>query len=68
MPKNTQVAPGEHTYTLEPSLQPKRARLRTSGNLLWSPSWLLGSRFRRSRCWLGYHNRIGNGFRNIDGF
>ena len=39
-----------------------------SGNLLWSLNWLLGSRFRGSRCWLRYHNRIGNGFRNIDGF
>jgi hypothetical protein len=23
-------------------------------------NWLLGSGFCRSRCWLGYHNRIGN--------
>lgn len=38
------------------------------GNLLRDPNWLLGSGFCRSRCWLGYHNRIGNRLRNIDGF
>lgn len=38
------------------------------GNLLRDPNWLLGSGFCRSRCWLGYHNRIGNCLRNIDGF
>jgi hypothetical protein len=38
------------------------------GNLIRDPNWLLGSGFRRSRCWLGYHNRIGNRLRNIDGF
>src|SRR6266487_2388083 len=32
------------------------------------PNWLLGGGFRRSRCWLGYHNRIGNRLRNIYGF
>jgi hypothetical protein len=32
------------------------------------PNWLLGGGFRRSRCWLGYHNRIGNRLRNIDWF
>src|SRR6476469_5976065 len=36
------------------------------GNLLRDPNWLLGSGFCRSRCWLGYHNRIGNRLRNID--
>jgi len=44
---------------------PKCAAL---GNLLGDPNWLLGSGFCRSRCWLGYYNRIGNRFRNIDGF
>jgi hypothetical protein len=34
------------------------------GNLLRDPNWLLGSGFCRSRCWLGYYNRL----RNIDGF
>jgi hypothetical protein len=38
------------------------------GNLLRDPHWLLGSGFGRSRCWLGYHNRIGNRLRNVDGF
>ena len=38
------------------------------GNLLRDPNRLLGSGFCRSRCWLGYHNRIGNCLRNIDGF
>jgi hypothetical protein len=38
------------------------------GNLLRDPNRLLGSGFCRSRCWLGYHNRIGNRLRNIDGF
>jgi hypothetical protein len=40
------------------------------GNLVRNSNWLLGSRFCRSRCWcwLGYHNRIGNRLRNIDGF
>jgi hypothetical protein len=38
------------------------------GNLLRDPNWLLGSGFCRSRCWLGYHNRIWNRLRNIDGF
>ena len=38
------------------------------GNLLRDPNWLLGSGFCRSRCWLGYHDRIGNRLRNIDGF
>ena len=38
------------------------------GNLLRVPNWLPGSGFCRSRCWLGYHNRIGNRLRNIDGF
>jgi hypothetical protein len=32
------------------------------------PNWLLGSGFCRSRCWPGYHNRIGNRLRNVDGF
>ena len=36
---------------------PLRRRL---GNLLRYPSWVLGSGFRRSRCWLGYHDWIGN--------
>ena len=44
---------------------PLRRRL---GNLLRDPSWLLGSGFCRSRCWLGYHDWIGNRLRNIDGF
>src|SRR5258707_14170339 len=35
---------------------------------LQSLNWLLGSGFCRSRCWLGYHNRIRNRLRNIDGF
>src|SRR3989440_13089200 len=39
-----------------------------SGNFLRDPNWLLGGGFCRSRCWLGYHNRIGNCLRNIDGF
>jgi hypothetical protein len=38
------------------------------GNLLRDPNWLLGSGFCRSRCWFGYHNRIGNRLRNIYGF
>src|SRR5439155_17754572 len=38
------------------------------GNLLRDPNWLLGSGFCRSRCWLGYYNRIGNRLRNIDRF
>jgi hypothetical protein len=38
------------------------------GNLLRDPNGLLGSWFCRSRCWLGYHNRIGNRLWNIDGF
>jgi PLD-like domain len=40
------------------------------GNLFRNSNWLLRSRFCRSRCWcwLGYHNRIGNRLRNIDGF
>src|SRR6516162_11741749 len=38
------------------------------GNLLRYPNWLLGSGFCRSRCWLGYHDWIGNRLRNIDGF
>jgi hypothetical protein len=38
------------------------------GNLLRGTNWLLGSGFCRSRCWLGYHDRIGNRLRNIDGF
>ena len=59
----------EHlTFTLEPRLQPMRARLRTLGDLLWSPNWILGSWFCRARCSFGYHNRIGNRLRNIDGF
>ena len=33
------------------------------GDLLRDPNWLLGSGFYRSRCWLGYHNRIGNRLR-----
>ena len=37
------------------------------GNLLRDPNWLFGSGFCRSTCWLGYHNRIGNRLRNIDG-
>jgi hypothetical protein len=45
-----------------------RARLRTLGDLLWSPNWILGSWFCRARCSFGYHNRIGNRLRNIDGF
>ena len=45
-----------------------RARLRTLGDLLWSPNWILGSWFCRVRCSFGYHNRIGNRLRNIDGF
>jgi hypothetical protein len=49
-------------FTLEPRLQP------TLGDLLWSPNWILGSWFCRARCSFGYHNRIGNRFRNIDGF
>src|SRR5262245_38067911 len=44
---------------------PLRRRL---GNLLRDPSWLLGSGLCRSRCWLGYHDWIGNRLRNIDGF
>ena len=35
---------------------------------LRDPNWLLGGGFCRSRCWLGFHNRIGNRLRNIDGF
>jgi hypothetical protein len=38
------------------------------GNLLGDPNWLLGSRFCRTRCWVGYYDRIGNRLRNIDGF
>src|SRR6516162_3801648 len=38
------------------------------GNLLRDPNWLLGGGFCRSRCWLGYHDRIGNRLRNVDGF
>ena len=41
---------------------------RSLGNLLRDTNWLLGGGFCRSRCWLGYHNRIGNRLRNIDGF
>src|SRR6266540_192478 len=44
---------------------PLRRRAR---ELLRDPNWLLGSGFCRSRCWPGYHNRIGNRLRNIDGF
>ena len=37
-------------------------------NLVRNSNRLLGSRFCRSRwCWLGYHNRIWNRLRNIDG-
>src|SRR6516162_6120942 len=38
-----------------------------AGHPLRDPNWLLGSGFCRSRCWFGYHNRIGNRLRNIDG-
>jgi hypothetical protein len=43
---------------------------RALGNLVRNSNWLLGSRFSRSRCWcwLGYHYRIGNRLRNVDGF
>ena len=37
-------------------------------NLLRSPNWLLGSWFRRSGYWLGYHNRVGDRLRNVDRF
>jgi hypothetical protein len=39
-----------------------------AGHPLRDPNWLLGGGFCRSRCWLGYHDRIGNRLRNIDGF
>src|SRR5436190_11814612 len=39
-----------------------------AGHPLRDPNWLLGGGFYRSRCWLGYHYRIGNRLRNIDGF
>jgi hypothetical protein len=39
-----------------------------AGHPLRDPNWLLGSGFCRSRCWLGYYNRIGNRLRNIDRF
>jgi len=40
------------------------------GNPVRNSNWLLGSRFSRSRCWywLGYHYRIGNRLRNVEGF
>jgi hypothetical protein len=50
---------------LRPRGSPRDAAL---GNLLRDPNWLLGSGFCRSRCWLGYYNRIGNRLRNIYGF
>jgi hypothetical protein len=39
-----------------------------AGHPLRDPNWLLGGGFCRSRCWLGYHYRIGNRLRNIDRF
>ena len=39
-----------------------------AGHLLRDLNWLLGGGFCRSSCWLGYHYRIGNRLRNIDGF
>src|SRR5437899_7591466 len=39
-----------------------------AGHPLRGPNWLLGGGFCRSRCWLGYHYRIGNRLRNIDRF
>jgi len=36
-----------------------------AGYPLRDPNWLLGGGFCRSRCWLGYHYRIGNRLRNI---
>src|SRR6266566_3134708 len=36
-----------------------------AGHPLRDPNWLLGGGFCRSRCWLGYHYRIGNRLRNI---
>jgi putative ABC transport system substrate-binding protein len=50
-----------------PLLQATRA-MPVLGHPLRDPDWLLGGGFCRSRCWLGFHNRIGNRLRNIDGF
>jgi hypothetical protein len=59
------IAPAEGPSLTSPAVS---HNFRTLGNLLRDPNWLLGSGFYRSRCWLGYHNRIGNRLRNIDGF
>ncbi len=53
--------------TTGPLLQATRA-VPVLGHPLRDPNWLLGGGFCRSRCWLGYHYRIGNRLRNIDGF
>ena len=50
-----------------PLLQATRA-VPVLGHPLRDPNWLLGGGFCRSRCWLGYHYRIGNRLRNIDRF
>jgi len=50
-----------------PLLQATRA-VTVLGHPFRDPNWLLGGGFCRSRCWLGFHNRIGNRLRNIDGF
>jgi hypothetical protein len=60
---------GSRSATADTALPVARAfRNVALRNLLRDPNWLLGNGFRRSRCWLGYHSRVGNRLRNIDRF
>ena len=70
LPSGGQVADIEIGAFLSGLPAPSRAAGNSccAGHPLRDPNWLLGGGFCRSRCWLGYHYRIGNRLRNIDGF